>query len=82
MGVNVSLSGYLAAVECSGPAVLISGGRGFVLLVASLFLLTRLFGGAGVWWAPLLSESVTLGLGLGLCFQLRGRMFPPAGPQA
>ena len=47
MGVNVSLSGYLAAVECSGPAVLISGGRGFVLLVASLFLLTRLFGGAG-----------------------------------
>ena len=82
MGVNVSLSGYLAAVECSGPAVLISGGRGFVLLVASLFLLTRLFGGAGVWWAPLLSESVTLCLGLGLCFQLRGRMFPPAGPQA
>lgn len=82
MGVNVSLSGYLAAVECSGPAVLISGGRGFVLLVASLFLLTRLFGGAGVWWASLLSESVTLCLGLGLCFQLRGRMFPPAGPQA
>ena len=60
MGVNVSLSGYLAAVERSLPAVLLSAGRGFVLLVACLLLLVRLFGGAGIWWAPLLSESVTL----------------------
>lgn len=66
MGINVSLSGYLAAVERSLPAVLISAGRGFVLLVACLLLLTRLFGGAGVWWAPLLSEGVTLCLALGL----------------
>lgn len=80
MGVNISLSGYLAAVEQSAPAVLISAGRGFVLLVACLLLLARLSGGAGIWWAPLLSESLTLCLGLGLLLLYRGRIFPPAPP--
>lgn len=75
MAVNVALSGYLAAVEQSAPAVVISAGRGFVLLVAGLLLLTRLFGGAGVWWAPLLSETVTLCLAAGLFLRCRGRIF-------
>ena len=80
MGVNVSLSGYLASVERPVPAVLISAGRGFVLLVACLLLLARLTGGEGIWWAPLLSESLTFCLGLGLLLLYRGRIFPPPGP--
>lgn len=64
LGINVALSGYLAAVEEAVPAVMISAGRGLILLAASLGLLTWRFGGAGIWWAPLLSEVLTFALAL------------------
>lgn len=66
LGINVAISGYLAAIESAAPAVAISAGRGLVLLAASLGLLTWRFGGAGIWWAPLLSELLTLALALAL----------------
>ena len=41
--------------------MLLSIGRGFALLLLSLALLTSLMEGAGVWWAPLLSEGLCFG---------------------
>lgn len=60
VGYNIVISGYLTSVERAGSATLISLGRGVVFLLGSLVLLIHLLGGEGVWWAPLLSESVCL----------------------
>lgn len=61
LGLNITLSGYFSAVEYAVPAMLLSIGRGFALLLLSLALLTSLMEGAGVWWAPLLSEGLCFG---------------------
>lgn len=61
LGLNIALSGYFSAVEYAVPAMLLSIGRGFALLLLSLALLTSLMEGAGVWWAPLLSEGLCFG---------------------
>lgn len=67
LGFNISISGYFTAIEKPVPALLISIGRSFVLLVASLALLLVLLGGSGIWWAPALSEVV--------CFVLTAILF-------
>lgn len=56
VGFNVIASSWLTAVERDLPAMLISLGRGFVLLLGTLWLLTTLFGGAGIWWTPTVTE--------------------------
>ncbi len=56
---SVVIGGWLTAVEKEKPAIAISLSRGFILIVASLWVLTYFFGGDGIWWAPLLSESVS-----------------------
>lgn len=61
LGLNIVLSGYFSAVEYAVPAILLSIGRGFVFLLLSLALLTSLMEGAGIWWAPLLSEGLCFG---------------------
>lgn len=60
VGYNVVIAGYFTALEKSGTAVVISIGRGLVTLVISMFILTSLFGGEGIWWAALLSEVLCL----------------------
>lgn len=60
VGYNVSAAGYFTAIEKPGAAVMISFGRGFVALVASVAFLTLLFGGEGIWWAALMSEVLCL----------------------
>lgn len=59
-GYNVVAAGYFTAVEKSGTAVVISLGRGLVMLVASMVILTALFGGKGIWWAAAFSEALCL----------------------
>lgn len=59
-GFNVVIGGYFTAVEEPVSAILISMGRGFVTLLFSLFLLTAVCGGAGIWWAPFVSEALCL----------------------
>lgn len=66
VGYNVVFSGYFTSVEQPAKALLISLGRGFVLLAGSLTVLARLFGGEAIWWAPTLSESVCLVMTLAL----------------
>lgn len=65
-GYNVVIGGYFTAVERATEAIIISIGRGFVILAASLFGLSRFFGGAGIWWAPTLSEAICLCITMGM----------------
>ena len=59
-GYNVVIGGYFIAVEESFAATVISLSRSIVALTVCLFIMTSLFGGAGIWWTPLVSEGVTL----------------------
>ncbi len=59
-GYNVVIGGYFIAVEESFASTAISLSRSIVTLTVCLAVLTVVFGGAGIWWTPLLSEAVTL----------------------
>ncbi len=61
-GYNIVFAGYFTAIEKPGTAVMISLGRGLIMLAISMAILTKLFGGAGIWWAALLSELLCLAL--------------------
>lgn len=65
-GFNVVVGGYFTSVEEPACAITISLGRGFVTLLLSLFILTRAVGGAGIWWAPTLSELLCMVIMLAL----------------
>ena len=65
-GFNVVIGGYFTSVERAGFATAISLTRSLVALVAGLAILTALFGGDGIWWAPLLAEGSCIVLTLGL----------------
>lgn len=60
LGVNIIYSGYFTAVEYAKSAISISVARSVLFITASLWLLTTLFGGSGIWWAPALSEALCL----------------------
>ncbi|MEG1802621.1 MAG: MATE family efflux transporter [Lachnospiraceae bacterium] len=64
VGFNIVIGGYFTAREKPFQAFTISLSRGFILIVLSLFLMTAIFGGEGIWWAPLVSESICLLLSL------------------
>lgn len=64
VGFNVAFSGYFTSMERAFLALMISAGRGFVFLVGSLMVLTHIWGGPALWWAPLLSETVCLAVSL------------------
>lgn len=59
-GYNVVIGAYFTAVERPVAATVISFSRGMVMLIVSLMTLTALFGGAGIWWSPLVSEICSL----------------------
>lgn len=65
-GFNVVIGGYFTAVEKAGFATALSLTRSIVALVGALMVLTSLFGGEGIWWAPLAAESVCLIMTLGM----------------
>ena len=59
------IGAYFTAVERPVAATVISLARGMVMLTLSLFIMTMIFGGAGIWWSPLVSELSSLILTLG-----------------
>ena len=65
-GFSIALAGYFAARGWGGSSVIQSVGRGFVLLPGALLAVMALTGGAGIWWAALLGEALSLGLGVWL----------------
>lgn len=73
VGYNVVFAGYFTALEQSGTAILISISRGFLTLLISMLVLTAVCGGAGIWWAALMSEILCLGISL-LLWKKRGRL--------
>lgn len=70
-GFNVVIGGYFTSVERAGFATAISLTRSLVALVGGLVLLTTLFGGEGIWWAPLLAEGICLVMTFGMLFQYK-----------
>ena len=63
-GFSIALAGYFAALGRGGASVVQSIGRGFVLLPGALLLVMALTGGAGIWWAAVAGEALSLGLGI------------------
>jgi Na+-driven multidrug efflux pump len=59
-GLNVVIGGYFTSVEKAGFATAISLTRSIIAMVGALVLLTMVFGGEGIWWAPMLAEGVCL----------------------
>lgn len=70
-GYNVVIGGYFTSIEKAGFAAAISLTRSLVALVGSLVILTAVFGGEGIWWSPLLAETVCLILALGMLSRYR-----------
>ena len=60
MGFNVVIGGFFTSIERPKESFLISLSRGLVSVALSLFVLTALFGGEGIWWAGTFSELLTL----------------------
>lgn len=62
VGLNLIIQGYFVAVEEGRSAIIISIARGFVLIPLALVALIAITGGQGIWWAPTVSEGITLGI--------------------
>ena len=65
-GWNVIIGGFSTSIERPKSSLAISLGRGFFFVAISLEVLTRLFGGDGIWWVASLSEGLCLILTVGL----------------
>ena len=71
VGFNIYIAGFLTAMERPVPAVAISTGRGLILQGSILLLLAAVFGGSSIWFAPLISERLCLGLSIFFLLRLR-----------
>lgn len=71
VGFNIYIAGFLTAMERPVPAVAISTGRGLILHGSILLLLAAVFGGSSIWFAPLISELLCLGLSVFFLLRLR-----------
>ena len=71
VGFNIYIAGFLTAMERSLPAVSISTGRGLILQGSILLLLAAVLGGSSIWFAPVISEVLCLGLSVFFLLQLR-----------
>ena len=63
-GISIALAGYFAALGRGGASMLLSLGRGFVLLPAALLVINLVSGGQGIWMAALVGELLSFLLGL------------------
>lgn len=59
-GYNVVVGGYFTSIEKPIYAIVISVARGIAIMMLSLGVMTTIFGGAGIWWAPTVSEAICL----------------------
>lgn len=64
LGFNIVGSGYFTAIERPKESLVISLGRGLVIIAAALAGCIALMGGEGIWWAPVVSELLCLGVTL------------------
>ena len=71
VGFNIYIAGFLTALERPLPAVSISTGRGLILQGSILLLLAAVLGGSSIWFAPVISEVLCLGLSVFFLLRLR-----------
>ena len=69
LGFNLIISGFFVAIDKPLYSAIISLGRSLVLILISLFILTKLFGGMGIWITTDVSEVATLIVSLSLLFK-------------
>ena len=69
LGFNLIISGFFVAIDKPICSAIISLGRSLVLVIISLFVLTKLFGGDGIWVTTDVSEFITLIISLSLLFK-------------
>lgn len=62
MGINIVMASYIQSKEDTNVSMIISFLRGFVLIIAGLLILPKLFGIDGVWLTVPVVEFVTLNL--------------------
>jgi len=60
LGFNIVFSGFYAAIEKPLYSMIISVGRGFVVITFSMYFMTRLFGENGIWLTSFASEAICL----------------------
>lgn len=60
VGINIILAGFYTAVERPRYAIIVSLGRGLVLMALSLAVLSALFGEVGIWLTTTLSEILCM----------------------
>lgn len=58
LGSNILMGGFLTAVERPKAAISISVGRGLAFQAGALLLLAAAVGGTGIWFAPVISETL------------------------
>ena len=68
LGFNIVGAGYFTAIERPKESLIISLGRGMVIIAASLAVCIGVGGGEGIWWAPAVSELMCLGVTLILVY--------------
>lgn len=66
-GFNIVLAGFYAAIEKPMYSMILSTGRGLVVVSASLLLMTTMFGENGIWISSFVSEII--------CFVIGGIIF-------
>ncbi len=60
VGFTVVIAGYFASLERAWNASTITMARAIVVMLAVLFLMTRILGGEGIWWTAPISEFLCL----------------------
>jgi putative MATE family efflux protein len=63
VGFNVVLVGFYAAIEKPLYSMIISTGRGLVIIAGSLFIMTELLGANGIWLSSAVAEAICLLIG-------------------
>ena len=66
VGFNLCSAGFLNAMEKPGKALVISLGRGIVVITTAIYLMSALLGESGLWMATTISEGIVLAVNIAL----------------
>lgn len=70
MGLNYIFAGFYTAIEKPIYSMIVSVGRGLLIITISLYAMTALFGSDGIWMSSFVSEILCLGLSTAIFIKL------------